>query len=113
MTDDSITLIARTLKGKDARMKPIYEETPHEVLCTSEAISRNEFFSAGQIGINPEALVVINPAEYNGEKLVEYHNDRMTVYRRYERSENELELYLQLAIGLNKKPAPTAQEEET
>lgn len=100
MKDDSITLIAREITGKDARMKPIYTETSSEVLCTSEPVSRSEFFSAGQIGINPEAMVVINPAEYNGAKKAEYHEKPMTIYRTYERNENELELYLQLALGL-------------
>ena len=102
MTDDSIILIARTITGKDSRMKPIYEETRSSVLCTEEPVSRSEFFAAGQIGIDPEAMVVINPAEYSGEKLTEFKGKRMTIYRKYERSENELELYLQLTLGLNK-----------
>jgi len=101
MTDDSITLIARVLTGKDSRMKPIYEETSSEIICISEPVSRSEFFAAGQIGIDPEALIIVNPAEYSGEKIVEYHGKRMSIYRTYERSENELELYLQAALGLN------------
>lgn len=101
MTDESITLIARVITGKDSRMKPIYQETSSEILCISEPVSRSEFFSAGQIGIDPEAMVVINPAEYSGEKIVEYKGKRMSIYRTYERSENELEIYLQQALGLN------------
>lgn len=101
MTDGSISLIARKITGKDSRMKPIYSETSSSVLCMEEPISSNEFFAAGQNGIDVEAKVVINPIEYNGEKLVEYKGKRMTIYRKYERSENELELYLQLALGLN------------
>lgn len=101
MTDDSIKLIARELTGKDSRMKPIYSEKSSEVLCISEPISRSEYFSAGQIGIDPESMVVVNPAEYSGEKIVEYHGKRMSIYRTYERSENELELYLQMSLGLN------------
>ncbi len=99
MTDDSIILISKTLKGKDERMKPIYKETARTVLCTEEQISQSEFFSAGQIGIDPEVMVVINPIEYNGEKLATYKEKPMSIYRKYERSENELELYLQLVVG--------------
>lgn len=101
MTDDSITLIARKIVGKDTRAKPIYEPVSTEVLCFTEPVSRSEFFSAGQIGIDPEALVIVNPAVYNGEKQVEFHGKKMSVYRTYERSENELELYLQLVLGQN------------
>ena len=101
MTDDSVTLIARTMSGKDSRAKPIYTETRFEILAVSEPVSRSEFFSAGQIGIDPQFLLVINPAEYHGEKIVEYHGKRMSIYRTYERSENELEIYLQKAEGLN------------
>jgi SPP1 family predicted phage head-tail adaptor len=101
MTDTTITLIAREITGKDSRMRPIYSETPREILCRDEPVSRSEYFSAGQIGIDPEAMVIINPIEYHGEKLVEYQGRRMTIYRRYERSENEMELYLQLVLGQN------------
>lgn len=101
MTDSTVTLISRVMTGKDTRMQPIYRETTREIYCQDEPVSRSEFFSAGQIGIDPEALVVINPAEYGGEKLVEYKGKRMSIYRRYERSENEMELYLQLVLGQN------------
>ena len=101
MTDDIITFIARAITGKDDRARPIYTETSSTVLCTAEPVSRSEYYSAGQIGIDPEALVIVNPAVYNGEKLADYHGRRMSVYRKYERSENELEIYLQLVIGQN------------
>lgn len=101
MFDTTITLIARKIVGKDSRMKPIYKETLHETLCIDEPVSRSEFFAASQIGINPESLVVINPIEYHGEKIALYHDRRMSIYRTYKRSDNELEIYLQLAVGLN------------
>lgn len=101
MYDATIKLIARELDGKDSQMHPIYKETFREIFCRDESISRSEFYSAGQIGIEIQALVIINPIEYEGEKLVEYQGKRMTIYRRYERSENEMELYLQLVVGKN------------
>lgn len=101
MTDEVITLISRTMTGKNSRMQPIYEETRLETLCTDEPVSRSEFYAASQIGINPEALVVVSPVEYHGEKVAEYHGRRMSIYRTYKRNDNELELYLQQALGLN------------
>lgn len=101
MKDDVIALIAREIKGKNERMQPIYEESRAETLCVIEPVSRSEYFSAAQIGINPEFLAVVSPVEYHGEKILEYHGKRMSIYRTYKRSDNELELYIQLALGLN------------
>ena len=102
MTDDSVKLIARTMTGKDSRMNPIYTETVSETYAVSEPVSRSEFFAVGQIGIDPQYLLIINPAEYSGEKIAEYKGKKMSIYRTYERNENELEIYLQKAEGLNK-----------
>lgn len=101
MTDDVITLISREITGKNDRMQPIYTETRFDALCRVEPVSRAEFYSAAQIGINAEALVIISPAEYHGEKIVEFHGRRMSIYRTYQRSDNEVELYIQMAVGLN------------
>lgn len=101
MTDDVCKLISRKEVGKNSHMKPVYEEIGTDVLCTSVPVSRSEFFSAGQIGINPEVELIINPIEYCGQKIVEFHGKRMNIYRTYKSSEDELELYCQLAIGLN------------
>lgn len=100
MTDGTLTLIKRTVTGKDSRAKPIYSETSSEVLCILEDVSRSEYFSAGQIGIEPEALAVINPIEYSGEKIAVLDGRRMNIYRTFKRSSNEMELYLNLAVGL-------------
>lgn len=101
MTDNICILISKKVIGKNSRMQAVYEESRTEVLCTSVPVSRSEFFSAGQIGINPEVELIINPIEYSGQKYVEYEGKRLSIYRVYERNENELELYCQSAAGLN------------
>mgnify|MGYP003331103423 CR=1 FL=1 len=101
MTDEICTLIAKTAIGKNSRMQVIYEEKRTEVLCTSVPISRAEFFSAGQIGITPDYELIINPIEYDGQKVVEYKGKRLEIYRIYERNENELEIYAHWVPGLS------------
>lgn len=101
MTDDICILIGKKVVGKNSRLQAVYEETRAEVLCTSVPISRSEFFAAGQIGITPDFELVINPIEYDGQKIVEYKGKKLSIYRTYQRDENELEIYCQYAPGLN------------
>lgn len=101
MTDGTIILVSKVLTGKDSRMKPIYEETTSEVFAIFEDVSRSEYFSASQLGMEPEELVVINPVEYNGEKSAIVNGRRLSIYRTYKRSADEMELYLHQGLGLN------------
>lgn len=101
MTDEICVLIGKKAVGKNSRMQVIYEESRTEVLCASVPISRSEFYAAGQIGINPDYELIVNPVEYSGQKVVEFKGKKLNVYRTYERNENELELYCSYATGLN------------
>lgn len=106
MTDFYIYLIGITETGDDIFAQPTTTETRTGVIATAVPISRSEFYSAGQIGIRPDYEFDINPAEYNGEKIVELEDGtRLDVYRVYEASTEKLEIYCRLASGLNVAPA--------
>lgn len=98
-----ITLQKRTLTGYDKLNQPIYTNTSRAVLARRIPVSQGEFFSAGQIGISADYEFIISQFDYDGETMVSYNGQNLRVYRRYERNDNEVELYCELAIGLNKR----------
>lgn len=104
-TDTEITLISYRTIGSDALAQPITEPVRDSVLATESPVSRSEFFSAGQMGIKPEFLFIVHPADYSGQTEIEITRDQkkvhLKVYRTYESSPDELELYCEQAVGLN------------
>ena len=98
-----ITLCKRALTGYDKLNQPIYTNTSRTVLARRIPVSQGEFFSAGQIGISADYEFIISQFDYDGETMVSYNGQNLRVYRRYERNDNEVELYCELAIGLNNR----------
>lgn len=104
MTDTEIILIGRTITGTDKFGQPIYETTRTSVLATDVPVYRNEFYSAAQVGIEVEKEFIVNPAEYNGQTIVEIYGGRkLKISRTYLRSEDELEIYCGSAPGINER----------
>ena len=102
MYNDVLTLISRTpTKNRGPRAQVIYTETKHDTVCEVLPVSRDEYFRGAQVGINPEHEFKVNPIEYNNEKIVEYRGRRFSIYRIYEASPDELELYCEYVPGLN------------
>lgn len=66
---------------------------------TKKNIMMSEFYQAAQAGIRPEVEFIIHTFEYDGEQTVEYNGTRYSVIRLFERSYDELEIYLQRKVG--------------
>ena len=96
-----IKLITRTKGTKDARGQYSYTETPRSVMARPASVTRNEFYTAGQIGISPDNLFIVSTFDYKDETLLEYKGQKMRIYRTYPRNENEMELYCTFAAGAN------------
>lgn len=106
MTDTEIKLIRYEETGKDDLAQPIRSRIKTPVLAQDIPVSRMDFYSGGQAGIQPEYEFVIHPAEYHGEEEVEIVSQSgkvtcLQVVRTYERSADELEIYCQRETGLN------------
>ena len=108
MFDCTLYLVAETPSGTvDAFLPPVTTETRTEVLAISVPVTRSEFYKAGELGIQPEFEFIIHPAEYSGEREIEYNGNRLRIYRTYERNPDELEIYCNYAEGQNQRPDPT------
>lgn len=77
---DVITLIKRETHG----VFTAPEESTREVFCTVESVGMNEFYRALEHGIEPQfRFILADYAEYDGEKLLEYHGNRYRIVRTY------------------------------
>lgn len=98
---DVIKLIPITY-AKDANGIPhATEGDPREVMCQVDSVSRNEFFEGGRNGLNPEFVFKVFFADYEDERVVEYHNKRYSIYRTYLGRNDMMELYAERKGGTN------------
>ena len=86
----------------DAIGQPIPVEELREILCHIESIRQNEFFSAGQNGINADFVIITQFCNYNNESIIEYNGQRYGIYRTYKKNESdEIELYCEWKGGIS------------
>jgi SPP1 family predicted phage head-tail adaptor len=99
--DDVMKLISTTT-GKDENgiTRTTYGE-PREVMCQVDSITRAEFFEAGRNGLNPEFKFRMFFGDYHGERVVEYHGLRYSIYRTYHGRGDIIELYAERRGGTN------------
>lgn len=84
----------------DALNQKIPQETTRDVFCNISSVSAQEFFDAGQAGLNPEWRVTVFAPDYNGETIAELNGARYGVYRTYLGKNETIELYLERKAGV-------------
>ncbi len=86
-------------------------ESLRKVYANVSSISASEYFSASQIGLNPEVRFTMFAPDYQGELAVEYNGIRFSVYRIYRATTDKMELYAQREAGTaGIAPTPTPTE---
>ena len=84
----------------DALNQQIPQETTRDVFCNISSVSSQEFFDAGQAGLNPEWRVTVFAPDYNGETIAELNGVRYGVYRTYLGKNETIELNLERKAGV-------------
>ena len=74
-------------------------ETLRKVYANVSSVSASEYFSASQIGLNPEVRFTMFAPDYDGETKVEHNGVRYSVYRIYRATADKMELYAQREAG--------------
>jgi SPP1 family predicted phage head-tail adaptor len=95
---DVITLIAVT-KGQDADGFPAEIEHPHNVFADKKSVSRAEFYSSLQAGVNATAVFLTRQCDfeesaYNGTEAtrLEHNGKKYKILRTYSKDEEMLEI---------------------
>lgn len=88
---------------QDALGQQVATRVRRQVFGRIASVSRAEWSAAGEAGIKPEYQLTMFGPDYNGEKTVEIvegdHTNVYGVYRTYQRTNDELELYLEWKVG--------------
>jgi hypothetical protein len=68
-------------------------ETARTVYCTVRSVTRSEYYSALNAGVQPEFVFVLALAEdYQGERIVRYRGQRLRVVRTYMTADDGIEI---------------------
>ena len=63
------------------------------------SVTRQEWAAAGELGIKPEMTLTMFGPDYQGEKTVQVDGNYYGVYRTYQATTDDLELYLEWKVG--------------
>ena len=113
MASDIIKLVKQTV-SVDTYGNEEFTETERSVFCEVDSISQSEFYAAADTELNPEYRFTVFFGDYEGEKVVIFHDSRYAIYRTYRTGDN-LELYVERKIGVLPDPVvpdPVAEPEE-
>lgn len=73
--------------------------TRTQVYVNVTSVTSQEWFEGGRNGLNPQYRFTMFQFDYTGEKIIEYNDKQYTIYRTYNRSVDEIELYTELKKG--------------
>ena len=77
--------------------------TARQVFANVASASMYEFFEAGRNGLNPQYKITMFFADYEGESIIEYNGETFSVYRKYQKGTDTIELYVERKGGTNGK----------
>lgn len=63
------------------------------------SVTRAEWNAAGELGIKPEMVITMFGPDYQGEKTVEIDGKFYGIYRTYQRTTDDIEIYLEWKVG--------------
>lgn len=92
-------LIGYTITLDDYKQE-VQTETRSMVYGKKESISRAEFYSAGQSGLQPAFRLTVASIDYHGETELEVDSARYGIYRTYDVNADYIELYCEKKGGL-------------
>ena len=94
---DVLTLITRTISTDDYGNE-LATETGKTVYCEVDSITQTEFYAAANTEIQPDHKFTVFFGDYDGQVVIDYQDERYTVYRTY-RAGDYMELYAERKIG--------------
>ena len=97
---NDLVLIQKTVTYDEIGQQVI-TETPNSIYCNVKSVGANEFYSGNQVGIRPQFVVTCFLYDYNNETECELDGIRYKIYRTFVKQNEEIELYLAEANGIN------------
>lgn len=86
-------------KDSTGQSVPSSETQPIECIGFQRSVYQNEFYQADQAGIRPQGVIVMNLADYSGERYLSIDGNKYSIYRTFERDQDWIELYYGDRVG--------------
>lgn len=103
MFEHDLILIKKGEPIRDEDDNLTYEEIKRKILCSESSVSRADFYSAAQTGLEVNKVVQVNPIEYDDETRAEYRGKTYDIIRTYGPIDvngfEMLEIYLGSRLG--------------
>ena len=97
-----VTLISTQYTTDSIGQRIETDEATRTLICTIHSITRQEWQSAAQQGLQPEYMVKLASSDdYEDELLAALNGVRYSIYRTYMTDDGGIELYLRKDIGPN------------
>lgn len=91
---DVITMVKETEKTRGVHESAV--QTGREVMCTVKSVTRSEYYTAYNAGMEPALVFELALAEdYEDERLIIYHGKEYTVIRTYMTDADGIEITVQ------------------
>lgn len=97
--DDEVTLLSSDGYVEDELGQQLPNEKGITIFCSRQPTSRQEFYLAGQSGVEVSETLIVHPYEYHGENALLFNGKRMRVVKTYPLSLEELELTCTESLG--------------
>jgi len=96
----AIDLISTVTTTGALNQEIVTTTTTTTVFADLSSVTRQEFLAAGSLGLKPSLVATIYSFEYSGQKAVKVDGEDYSVYRTFNRAENDkIELYLEQKEG--------------
>lgn len=96
--DDVCSLVSVTYVEDELGQEEAVE-TQRQIFCSKLSILRQEFAAAGQQGLKPQMMIVVDSDEYDKEEAIVYEDKKYLIYKDFMRSDGYTELYCGVKSG--------------
>jgi len=96
--DDVCSLVSKTYVEDELGQEEAVE-VHRQIFCSKLSILRQEFAAAGQLGLRPQMMIVVDSDEYDKEDSLVYENIKYLVYKDFMRTDGYTELYCGVKVG--------------
>lgn len=102
MNSEVIYLVKETY-STDALGNQKPTEASVKVYAKKQSVRTSTFYAASQSGFKPEAEFVIRKAEYSGQQLLDWNDERYSIIQKIDKGAYNMVLVCEMQTG---KPAP-------
>ena len=99
----TIELVDISYKGTDKYGNTKIEEVKTKLFCNETAVSRREFYDAGNVGYKVSYNIVLNDFEYKNQPKAIYKGKEYSILKSYPLPNGAIEITLAERIGNNGK----------